>query len=171
MFAAAPPLEAKKSLLSSAVTEGIGHQVGCKTRGHKLDFIDVRRAYFHARARRKVYVELPKEDHQPGMCGRLKKAMYSTRDVAQNWEHAYIEFLEEAGFSSGIATPCVFHNRERNIRVVVHGDDFTVLASENQLNWFRGEIAKRFEVKFRGGLGPEPGDDKAIRVLNRVGEC
>ena len=27
-----------------------------------MDFIDVRRAYFHARARRDVYVQLPKED-------------------------------------------------------------------------------------------------------------
>ena len=130
----------------------------------------MRRAYFHATARRKVYVELPPEDHQVGMCGKLRKAMYGTRDAAQNWEHAYMEFLENTGFSSGIATPCVFHNRDRDIRAVVHGDDFTVLASENQLDWFRGEIAKRFEVKFRGRLGPEPTDDKAIRVLNRVVE-
>ena len=60
---------------------------------------------------------------------------------AQNWEHAYIEFLEAVGFSSGTATPCVFHNRERDIYVVVRGDDFIVLASENQLDWFRREIA------------------------------
>ena len=99
LFAATPPLEAQKILLSLAVTEGVGYQAGCKSQGHKLDFIDVRRAYFHAKARRKVYVELPAEDHQPGMCGKLKKAMYGTRDAAQNWEHAYMEFLENVGFS------------------------------------------------------------------------
>ena len=170
LFAATPPLEAQKTLLSLAMTEGIGYQTGCKTQGHKLDFIDVRRAYFHAKARREVYVELPQEDHQPGMCGKLSKSMYGTRDAAQNWEHAYMEFLENAGFRSGTATPCVFHNRDRDIRAVVHGDDFTVLASENQLDWFRREIVKRFEVKFRGRLGPEQKDDKSIRVLNRVVE-
>ena len=82
LFAATPPLEAKMILLSLAVTEGVGYQPGCKTRGYKLDFIDVRRAYFHATARRSVYVELPAEDDQPGMCGTLKKAMYGTLDAA-----------------------------------------------------------------------------------------
>ena len=86
------------------------------------------------------------------MCGKLLKAMYGTRDAAQNWECAYTEFLEGIGFVRGIATPCVFHNRERDVYLVVHGDDFIVLASEEQLNWFR-EIGKRFEVKFRGRLG------------------
>ena len=40
------------------------------------------RAYFHARARRKVYMELSKEDFEEGKCGLLKKAMYGTRDAA-----------------------------------------------------------------------------------------
>ena len=53
LFAATPPLEAKKMLMSLAVTESIGFKKGDKCRGMKLDFIDVRRAYFHALARRK----------------------------------------------------------------------------------------------------------------------
>ena len=32
-------------------------------------------------------------------------------------------FLESVGFKSGVASPCVFYNKEREIRVVVHGDD------------------------------------------------
>ena len=52
--------------------------------------------------------------------------------------------------------------------MVVHGDDFTVLAEEEKLDWFRREISKRFEVKFRGRIGPDVGDDKSIRILNRV---
>ena len=51
LFAATPPLEAKKILFSLAVTEGIGYQCGNKEKGQKIDFIDVRRAYFHAPAR------------------------------------------------------------------------------------------------------------------------
>ena len=39
-------------------------------------FIDVRRAYFHAKARRDVYIELPAEDAEPGMCGKLLKSLY-----------------------------------------------------------------------------------------------
>ena len=54
-----------------------------------MDFIDIRRAYFHSEARRKVVVKLPDEDYEEGMCGRLIKAMYGTRDAAQNWEYEY----------------------------------------------------------------------------------
>ncbi len=46
LFAAMPPLEAQKMLLSCAVTEGIGHPRGQREKGMKVDFIDVRRAYF-----------------------------------------------------------------------------------------------------------------------------
>ena len=68
-------------------------------KGMKLDFIDVRRAYFHAAARREVYVELSAEDREEGMCGRLNKSMYGTRDAAQNWEYEYSGFLEGIGFT------------------------------------------------------------------------
>ena len=94
--------------------------------------------------------------------------MYGTRDAAQNWEVAYCQFMAESGFTSGKATPCTFHNRGRNIRVVVHGDDFTILGAERDLDWFRSQIQTRFEVKFRGRIGPDVGDDKSIRILNAI---
>ena len=64
LFAATPPLEAKKALFSLAVTEGVGIQSGKGPM--KLDFIDVRRAYFHAISRRPVYIKLPDEDKEEG---------------------------------------------------------------------------------------------------------
>ena len=79
LFAAMPPVECKKILMSLAVTEGIGWNKNSRKQ-KKIDIIDVRRAYFHAKARREIYVDLPPEDHSPGMCGRLLKAMYGTRD-------------------------------------------------------------------------------------------
>ena len=36
----------------------------------KLDFFDIRKAFFHADARREVYVELPNEDYSEGKCGK-----------------------------------------------------------------------------------------------------
>ena len=52
IFAATPPLEAQKLLFSMAVTEGIGFQKGEKEKGMKLAFVDVKRAYFYAKAKR-----------------------------------------------------------------------------------------------------------------------
>ena len=60
-----------------------------KQKKWKLDSIDIKRAYVHAMAKRDIYVRLPAEDHQEGMCGKLIKAMYGTRDAASSWEHAY----------------------------------------------------------------------------------
>ncbi len=76
LFAATPPLEAKKMLMSIAVTRGLGRGVGDKQGRLKLDFIDVKRAYFHAPATREIYIKLPDEDGEEGMCGLLNKSMY-----------------------------------------------------------------------------------------------
>jgi hypothetical protein len=154
--------------MAMAVTEGIGYTKGDRKGGNKLEFIDVRRAYFHARARRLVYVKLPIEDQEDGKCGRLNKAMYGTRDAAQNWECEYVQFMEDIGFKRGQSTPCIFWHKGNGIRAVIHGDDFTLMGNEAALNWFRSKIQEKFEVKFRGRLGPEEKDDKAIRILNRV---
>ena len=75
----------------------------------KLDFIDIRRAYFHSKARREVYAQLPEEDYAEGMCGKLTKAMYGTRDAAQHWEYEYCELMESIGFKRGAASPLHFH--------------------------------------------------------------
>ena len=67
LFAATPPLEALKGLISIWMTDGMGINTTTR-RDYKMDFIDVRRAFFHAEANRDVYVELPEEDSEPGMC-------------------------------------------------------------------------------------------------------
>ena len=74
----------------------------------KLLFIDVSRAYFYAPSRRQVFVKLPDEDAEPGMCGRLNVSMYGTRDAAANWEEKYSQHLIDNGFERGASSPCVF---------------------------------------------------------------
>ena len=140
LFAATPPLEAKKVLMSMAVTEKIGYLAGKRKQGMCLDFIDVSRAFFHADAIRRVYVQLPEEDAQEGMCGLLGKSMYGTRDAAQNWGQCYMTFMVNTGFTKGLASHCCFFHKARNIRCVVHGDDFTLLGARKDLDWFRERI-------------------------------
>ncbi len=50
--------------------------------GMCLGFGDVVRAYFHTKTRRRVYVELSKEDFEDGRRDMLKKPMYGARDAA-----------------------------------------------------------------------------------------
>ena len=167
IFAATPPLEAKKALLSMAVTEGIGHGDGwC----YKLDFIDIKRAYFYAPAKRDVYVRLPMEDATEGYCGKLNKSMYGTRDASLNWEIEYIRFMNKVGFTTGLSSPCLFYHKGKDIRAVVYGDDFTLLGDEISLDWFRAEIKKEYACDKKARLGPDSGDDKSVRLLNRIVE-
>ena len=76
LFAATPPLEALKMLFSLAMTEGVGYEKGEWVKGTKLEFIDVKRAYFQAPARRDVFVKLPEEEQEEGMCAKLLQSMY-----------------------------------------------------------------------------------------------
>jgi len=59
---------------------------------------------------------LPAEDNEEGMCGKLVKAMYGTRDAAQNWEMAYTEFLMDIGFVASKVNPCVFFHPDKQLR-------------------------------------------------------
>ena len=45
----------------------------------------------------------------------------------------------------------------------MHGDDFTLLGSPVDLDWFEKKSKEEFEVKIRGRLGPEEKDDKSMR--------
>ena len=59
LCASTPPLEALRLIISKAATrDGVEREIMMN---------DVRRAYFHARATRDVYVELPAEDPQYGI--------------------------------------------------------------------------------------------------------
>ena len=82
----------------------------------------------------------PPEDYKEGMCGRLLKSLYGTRDAARNWEEEYSTYLQSIGFLRGISSPSVFYHPTREIRVVVHGGDFTFLGWRGQLLWARGEM-------------------------------
>ena len=168
LFAATPPIEAIKALVSLAAS-----QKGVKSHIRKLMFIDVSKAYFHAPSQRPVYVVLPDEalePHERGghICGRLNYSLYGTRDAAQNWENEYTKFLISLGFKRGLSSPCIFHHPERNMQLVVHGDDFTTLGEESDLTWLSAQFKKRFKIKVRGILGPDNHDTHEITLLNKV---
>jgi hypothetical protein len=57
------------------------------------------------------------------------------------------------GFAQGESSPCVFYRSKRDIRVVVHGDDFAALGEEQDIKWFEDMMSINFECKLRGRLG------------------
>ena len=48
-----------------------------------------------------------------------------------------------AGFSRGTASPCVFHHKTRDIRTLVHGDDYVSVGMPKQLKWMEEQLMKK----------------------------
>jgi hypothetical protein len=162
-FAAMPPLEALRLLVSHAATgrtSGVG--------GKKILVIDARKAHLHATTVRDVFVELPPEIRRPGVCARLRRCLYGTRDAPARWEAFLAAELKKHGFSQGVASPCCFCHGARDLRCVVHGDDFVFVGPDAELVWVQERMQESFLVKVVGRLGGDQNDLKEIRVLNRI---
>ena len=136
---------------------------------HKIMVMGVKCGFLYGEIHRNVYIELPHTDPRYGdasVVGMLKKSMYGTRDAAHNWEDKYVSVIvDELGFRRGKASPCLFWHQERNIRLVVHGDDFVPLGSRKDIMWLKEGLGNSgLELKFKGMMGPRDDDGKSMSV-------
>ena len=51
---------------------------------------------------------------------------------------------------------------------MVWGDDFTFLGRERHLKDMKDKMGQWYEIKVRAMMGPDGGDDKEVRILNRM---
>ena len=140
--------------------------------GKVVALVDVRKAYFYAPARRRVFVELPPEDYQPGdehMCGLLRYSLYGTCDAAQNWEEELATTLSSLKLTRGSACSCVSrgHVKGEHIVATVHADDITIGGERSAVEFFIRMISKKYEIK-KQMIGEDPDLEKSGRTLNRV---
>ena len=166
LFAAMPPLEAIRMVISHAasIKEGSSHHT------RSLMTADVSRAYFNAPARRPIYVEIPAEDHEPGdehRCGELLASMYGTRDAARNWYEELRRTFLEIGATVGIASPSVFRvpGEIDDVLVAIHGDDIVAAGEQKDLERLLARLRERFELKHKF-LGRGCGKHQTIELLN-----
>ena len=123
--ASTPPLEAKKMLFSEFASRP-------RKSKPRISFVDIRKAYFNGKPTRNIFMMLPKElGLAPNMVGKLVRCAYGCRDAGHIWELRYRSALESMGFITGVASPCCFYHKARDVSVVVHGDDFTAIGSDS----------------------------------------
>ena len=63
--------------------------------------------------RRNLWVRLPAEDPRSterGVCARLLRSLYGTRDAGQHFELFTTETMQGLGFTGGIWSPCLFQS-------------------------------------------------------------
>ena len=175
-FAAMPSLSALKMLVTIAVTFQLPHAGTAVKEAYAkrrlLGFLDVKRAHFFSDATRELYVELPAEAKKPGedVVGKLLKSLYGTRDAPLNWELQIRKVMVAIGFKQGKRNPCIYFHAGRDLRTVVHGDDFTTAGTFENIKWLHGELSKTWKCIERGISGPPgtPDTIQDIRVLNRI---
>ena len=142
LFAATPPLEAARMLLSRAATNTPSRE------RRKLMFIDAKKAHLNPRCVEDVYIELPEEAGvASGLCGILEYWLYGFRKAASEWERFYAQSLEEGGFDRGVGCPVLFYHRQKDLAIVVHGDDFIVCGYEGDLRWTASYLQECFQSK------------------------
>ena len=123
LYAPTPPSKCLRLMLSKLAS----------TKGAKLMYADVSRAYFYAKAVRRVYVVLPPGDttsEDKDMCGELVMSMYGTRDAALDWSQEYSETLIKGGYEQGMSNGCLFYHEKLKVAVLVHGDDFIAVGDD-----------------------------------------
>ena len=82
LFAGTPPLVATKLLISECATKAQSREA------YRLMVLDVKRAFLYGKARRDIYLKLPREDPMSGgkVLGKLERSLYGTRDAPQIWQ-------------------------------------------------------------------------------------
>ena len=162
IFAGTPPLESLRMVISRASTRG---------GPRKKQMVNyVKRACFHARATRDIYIEIPAEDKVPGegdVVGKLELCLYGTRDAALNWQKTVQAHLESLGFVSSKAFPNIYHHVNRGICTLVHGDDYASSGTQANLEWLKAGLERKFEIKTTI-IGHEKSDDTECKILKRM---
>ena len=168
LFAAMPPLEAKKILFKLAAHSFDGSRTK-RRRKMKLMFVDVSKAHLNGICEGDHYVELPEEaEAKDGKCGKLLRWLYGMRPAAQGWEKDYSKKFEAVGFVWGQSSMVVAFNPDTETKLVVHGDDFTFLGYKDELDNMEQLMKRWYDVKIRGRIGDDKRDAKEITILNRT---
>ena len=65
------------------------------------------------------------------------------------------------------AASTMFYHPKTHVRVVVHGDDFTLACTESEVSKIQAKMHEWYDVKVRGILGSGKLDVREIEVLGR----
>ena len=121
LFASTPPLFLARIIVTMAAWQ--------RARPWSLMALDVSCAFLYAKVARETYIELPSEDPLAGdgnFVGRLRKALYGTRDAPQLWQRELETTLNGLGFKGSRLHPGFFYHEGWNVALVSHIDDLPI---------------------------------------------
>ena len=149
----------------------MGIAASSESNGLHIMFNDVKKAYCHAKSARELYVDIPNEDPEwtPDVVGRLRLALYDTRDAATLWQECVAVHLLSIGIRQGKSNPCVYYNKARRFGTLVHGDVCASVGSLVNLRWLKGQLDATFEMKsVICGHSDESDVVREAKILNSI---
>ena len=106
--------------------------------------MDIKKAYFNGIPKGKLYLFLPRELGLGKSVAHLKRCVYGTRDAGMIWEETYSQALVDLCFVRGLSSPCCLFNKQLQVSVGIHGDDFTALGPREGLLAYEAGLSKVF---------------------------
>ena len=98
----------------------------------RLMFVDVKKSHINAKCEEK-WVELPGGFAHFGRYAKLQRLTNSMMKAASGWEDDCARKLVSDGFKRGALATTIFYHPETQVRVVVHGHEFTFAGPESEL--------------------------------------
>ena len=133
----------------------------------QLMFVNVRTAHLNAKCDEEEWVELPDDLKKFGRYAKLKKWLFGMREATSVLEDDYARRLVEDGFRRGRAASTMLYHFMTQVRVVVHGDDFTFGGTESEPKMIQAKMCEWYDVKVRDILGGRERDVREIEILGR----
>ena len=75
--------------------------------------------------------------------------------------------FEPIGFIQNKSTPCIFHNMENHIWVVIHGGEYVANGPNATSKWMTDEMQKTYKCEIQC-LGPDKQYDKHTEIFNKI---
>jgi hypothetical protein len=120
-----------------------------------IDVTDINTAFLYAELNEEVYMRLPEGcDDLSNNVVKLGKAIYGTKQAANNWNSTLKLKLIKANFDQSQADPCLYIKKMNDgtlLIVAIYVDDLTVIGKRNHIDDFKKFLRSNFEIK---DLGP-----------------
>ncbi|RMZ74983.1 hypothetical protein DV736_g6713, partial [Chaetothyriales sp. CBS 134916] len=119
----------------------------------ELKQLDAVNAFPNSKLDEEVFVELPDGFKQPGVVGRLLRALYGLRRSPLLWQKLLSSILSELGLQCALEEPCLFINNWLIILFFVD-DIIYIYRNSNQLqaDEFRQQLSSKFRITDLGDL-------------------
>ena len=132
--------------------------------------MDVKSAFLSLRARRLIFIEVPTADPRSQLDGALATlvgSLYGPRDaplIGQDRLRCQMKLL---GFKESLRVPCKFYQETKDVEMVAHVDDISVVGcSKDVQDVYRG-LASAFERKCNYA-GPKTGNGEVEYLVRRI---